>query len=400
MGAWAMIRRFVCVVGAGLALALLGGSAAGAAQPHIIGVPAPAGTSPFVAFILYTDSAGNPQFACSGTVVSTNLVLTAGHCAQDETTGLPDNPSQYEVVTGSLDWTNTSVRQVSGVSRVIVNPGYDPTTKFDDAALLELSTPTTAPAIPLAMDPGDYYLTGPGTLAVAAGFGATYTQPLSAQLLEAQEVVQSAADCAQQASALGANFDTRYELCAIDAPSDSEGTCPGDSGGPLVAQRADGNWVEIGLTSQGPTDASGNCSTVYPDIFTRVDAIYSWVHSWIVALAPPPPPSPPQLPTMGVADARSYVRQTLGGVFGRQFTQGYQYTRHCTRRSNTRFGCNVTWSYGPNDYAGQVTVYYVFGSGNTVEWTDRYKLYWVNDYCYFHSGHPSSCKQHTKSGSY
>ena len=42
---------------------------------------------PFMAFVLYFDANGNPEFSCSGTVVSSNVVLTAGHCAVDEASG-------------------------------------------------------------------------------------------------------------------------------------------------------------------------------------------------------------------------------------------------------------------------------------------------------------------------
>ena len=69
-----------------------------------------------MAFIVYFDSSGNPLFACSGMLVSANVVLTAGHCTVDESTGQPLGPSGYRVVTGAVDWTDTIDRQVSDVS--------------------------------------------------------------------------------------------------------------------------------------------------------------------------------------------------------------------------------------------------------------------------------------------
>ena len=56
---------------------------------------------PFMAFVAYFDPSGNPEFVCSGTVVSPNVVLTAGHCAVDEATGVPLDPSGFRVVTGN-----------------------------------------------------------------------------------------------------------------------------------------------------------------------------------------------------------------------------------------------------------------------------------------------------------
>lgn len=79
----------------------------------------------FMAFVAYFDASGNPEFVCSGTVVAPDVVLTAGHCAVDETTGVPLDPSGYVVVTNSVDWTDAAQRQLGTVSRVIVNPAYD-----------------------------------------------------------------------------------------------------------------------------------------------------------------------------------------------------------------------------------------------------------------------------------
>jgi secreted trypsin-like serine protease len=100
------------------------------------------------------------SFNCTGTVVAPNVVLTAGHCGVDDTTGAALDPSGYAVVTGSVDWTNQAARQVSPVSRVIVNPRYDSGTDAFDAAVLVLSRPTTAPAIPLATSADAYLDTG------------------------------------------------------------------------------------------------------------------------------------------------------------------------------------------------------------------------------------------------
>jgi secreted trypsin-like serine protease len=110
------------------------------------GQDAPGGIFPSLAFIV-DDLGGGSYELCSGTVIASNVVLTAGHCAEDITTGTQDPANGFAVVTGALDWTDTTTRHVSGVSQTAVYPGFDPTTGHGDAAVLELSTPTTAPAI-------------------------------------------------------------------------------------------------------------------------------------------------------------------------------------------------------------------------------------------------------------
>jgi secreted trypsin-like serine protease len=356
-----------------------------------------------MAFILHVDSAGHTDFLCSGTVASSNVVLTAGHCAFDKTAGAALDPSGFRVVTGAVDWTDTSHRQVSAVSKVIVHPSYDPTSAASDAALLVLSTPTTAPAIRLATS-NDQNLEQGGTPAFIAGWGNTYAGQTTAEhvLQWASTVVQNAAYCAPYNS----YYNSSIELCAVNSPSNDTGVCNGDSGGPLVASDASGKPVEIGVTSRGPAD----CNTSTPDYFTTVAPLSSWANSWISSVAPPPPPPPstpppstspvkPQLPFMTLAAARSFVKQTLAGLFGRAFRRGHAYTTSCSRSSGIRVSCAVKFRSGPNDYSGKVTVYYVNSSGGTVHWTDSYTLRWVNRRC-SRSAHRRRCQIHTKRGSW
>lgn len=367
---------------------------------------------PFMAFIMYFDAAGNPEFICTGTVVAPNVVLTAGHCGVDETTGAPIDPSGYAVVTGSVDWTNQAARQVSGVSRVVVNPAYNSVTDGYDAALLVLSTPTSAPAIPLATTADSYLETG-GTGAVIAGWGETYYgDPLIQDELQwADTVVQDGSICAQHIP----DFDTSSQLCAINPPDFLTGTCNGDSGGPLAAFNPSGQLVEIGIIDRGPTD----CDTVTPDEFANVIALSGWVSSWIQAVAPPPPPAteppastptpapsqattvpPPSPPTMTLGQAKQYVRQTVSGALGGRAKPAHNYTAKCSRISRTRFTCGIQFWHGPNDYYGSVTVHLVNGPNGLTEWTDSYMVHWVNDQCYYHSTDRQRCTIHTKRGTW
>jgi V8-like Glu-specific endopeptidase len=393
------------------------GRATAGSRPRIIGgYGAVQSDWPFMAFVAHFDASGNADFTCSGTVVSPNVVLTAGHCAVDETTGLPLDPSGFRVVTGSVDWTDTAQRQISPVSRVIVNPAYDPAiADTTDAALLVLSTPTTAPGIPLATGADEYLELG-GTGAVIAGWGATYDGGAPQTYLQwASTVVQPPGYC----SGLDSSFDPSAELCAVNPPDFLTGTCNGDSGGPLATDDASGQLIEIGVITWGPAD----CNTSTADYFTNVIPIESWAAGWINAVAPPPPPpapppptpspppippsaptsaqpNPPSLPTLTVSQARSYVRQTIAGALGHRAKPAHRYRAKCSRQSSTRFTCAVQFWHGPNDYYGSVTVYLVSGPNGLTEWTDHYTLHWVNDQCYFQSGHPRTCTIHTRRGTW
>lgn len=379
-----------------------------ASRPRIIGGSgAAAGEWGFMAFIAYFDASGNPEFVCSGTVVAPNVVLTAGHCAVDETTGAPLDPTGYAVVTGTLDWTTATQSQVSPVSRVIIDPAYDPAVlDTTDAALLVLTDPTSVPTIGLATT-ADQYLDQAGTGSYIVGWGATYDgdTAITALLQWAPTVVQRSAYC----SSIDGYFQAASELCAVNPPTYSTGTCVGDSGGPLATDSPTGSLIEIGITTYGPDD----CDTYTPDYFTNIIPISSWVASWIRAVAPPPPPqSPPPAPpaasappsaptpTLTLSDAKDDVRTTLAGALGQRFNPAHQYKAKCSRSSSTRVSCSVKFWHGPNDYFGNVSINDTTGQFGDVVWTDQYTIHWVNDECYFHSGHREQCSIHTRHGSW
>jgi hypothetical protein len=361
------------------------------------GSPASRGTFPWLAFVI--DELGPEEFGlCTGTVVSPHLVLTAGHCAVDVETGEINDPSGYAVVTGNVNWTS-SPRQVSGVSQVLVFPNYHTNGSLEgwgDAALLVLSTPTSAPSIPLATSANAERLQA-GTGAQIAGWGRTYyeQEELQTELQWAKTVVQGKGYCEQHAP----GFHPLGQICTVNPPSFSTGTCHGDSGGPLIAAGPGGaSVVEIGLTSGG----YGECSTALPSVFTRADLIASWVKGRIAAFDPPTgsspapaPPAAPKLPTLTRSKAARYVRQGLSEAFGVRFRHVRQYGDRCQAVDSTKQRCGVSWIYGPNDYYGSVTVYYAFNRGEVV-WNDRFTIHWVNDHCYFHTNHLSRCAIHTR----
>jgi hypothetical protein len=250
------------------------------------GSPAATGTFPQLAFI--SDTTEEEGFRCTGTVVASNLILTAGHCAENIETGIVDEPGGYTVVTGNVD-RGAASRQVSGVSQVVVYPGFAPSLLYDDAALLVLSTPTTAPVIPLwtASNAGTLEA---GRAAQIVGWGQEYfeQESLPETLKWADTAIQSPEWCGHHAL----DFYEQGELCAIDPPSYATGACHGDSGGPLLASSAEG-LVEVGITSH----IYGECFTTDPTIFTRTDILVSWVHEWAEAVKPPAPaPAPVPVP--------------------------------------------------------------------------------------------------------
>jgi Trypsin len=238
------------------------------------GQPAAPGTFPWMAYVL--DVRGTSVGQCSGTVVAPNLILTAGHCAENEQTGVVNEASGYRVMTGNLNSAAPETEsQVSAVTRVIICSCHDRHTAVGDVALLQLSTPTTAPTITLASRPAG------NAPAILAGWGVTSfaQQSLVEQLQWAPTRLEPAAACEREAPP----FSPASEICTMGSPA-STGVCSGDSGGPLLEPMpsAVGGMVQIGVTSHGYRQ----CATTRPSVFTRVDAISSWIKQWTQALAP------------------------------------------------------------------------------------------------------------------
>ena len=282
MRGWQGVCGALGVLLATLALVAPATASPGATASIVGGSTALSEEWPWAAFILAVDKKGE-GFSCSGTVISPDLILTAGHCVEDIETGMKTPPAQYVVVTGSSDIRDAALRQVSKVSRTIIDPNFNRFKVHGDAGLLVLATPTTAPAVALA-GPTDAALLAPDTPTWIAGWG--LSGPLrklkrTPVLRRGATFVQERLYCRNHVRAYYPFFNFSSQLCTITPPGFSIGTCHGDSGGPALAFREDGTPVQIGITSLGAAD----CDTHLPDIFTRIDRIYPWIAEQIAATA-------------------------------------------------------------------------------------------------------------------
>jgi secreted trypsin-like serine protease len=244
------------------------------------GIAATDSEFPYLAFVQYD---GPPVGHCTGVVVAPRLILTAAHCVVNLKDDRDQSPVKYTVLTGNLD-RRSPRRQVSGVENIMVFPRFEPQSGHGDAALLMLSKPTTVHPVTLETETASKS-SEPGTVVKIAGWGEPRYEPGGPvrKLVQGETVVQPAIWCVSRV----AFFDSADQVCAIDAPSYRTAACFGDSGGPLLTRRRlDMSVLDIGVVSSGQDD----CSDRHPTMFTRVAAIFPWVHGWIArldAVAPP-----------------------------------------------------------------------------------------------------------------
>ncbi len=307
----------------------------------------------YAAFIVWFDADGSPQYACSGTVISANVVLTAAHCVLDETTRQPLAADGFRVVTGVADWSDESNRQVSDVSQALANPNYDDVTDAADAALLVLTEPSTAPPVRLAAN-SERYLYTPGMPAVVAGWGLDDSGTLGTVLRSATTDVQDAGYCAQ----FDDLFDGHWQTCAIQAPGYFSGVCSGDSGGPLLTFDAENRPVQIGVIDMGPKDCT---DTALPGYYARGDQLLGWASSVASSVAQPgiasmpATPTDPVAPTLTDADARSYAQAM---VQRRTHTRS-RLSLDCGRISAWKLRCQLSFRASGSAYTANGTFWHV-----------------------------------------
>jgi len=268
-----MPRRIFTVVATWAVLATVGASPSSAV---VGGSDAAPGEFPSVAEITFGG------FACTGTLIDSTHVLSAGHCA---------NPTSL-VVASPVAWPTPLIDVRIGsnrtgegervpVSRVQITPDYlGLFNSRNDLSVLTLSRPSVHAPTKVA-GAAERSIWNPGVLATIAGWGATEEGgDLPDTLQKAQVPITTDAYCESVYSDdEGWDFDPETMVCA-GYPEGGIDTCQGDSGGPLFATAADGSRRVVGVTSWG----SGCAREGFPGVYARVAD--TKLREWVRSVAP------------------------------------------------------------------------------------------------------------------
>ncbi|CAH0721518.1 unnamed protein product, partial [Brenthis ino] len=201
---------------------------------------------------------GNNYYACGGSIISQNYILTAAHCLSGITRAYIRTGSTQASIGGTL-YTSTNFTQ---------HPNYNPNTIDYDVGILSPSTPITlddkTQVVRLA-DSGDAI--NSGTPVIVSGWGATSEGGASSDTLMAVEVPTVSNDeCRKKYRSL-----TERMFCA-GVPQGGKDSCQGDSGGPAVSKSSK---TLLGVVSFG----LGCARRGYPGVYSRIPD--SGIRDWI-----------------------------------------------------------------------------------------------------------------------
>jgi trypsin len=236
------------------------------------GRPVPQGRFRYVADILI----GGSTFGCTGVLISSDWVLTAGHCASISgslSTGLVPSPPAWPPAAFRVElgtpYADGRGGEIHTVSRVIVDNQYLVTHgDGNDVTLLRLTVPSRVR--PMLIAPSDSALWRAGRLGTIAGFGTTSENAVSPppQMRFAHVPFTTSAYCAEKYP-FGPDivqndgyYDPRTMVCA-GYPQGGTDTCEGDSGGPLLSRLPDGRLILVASTSFGDGCAKAGHPGVY-----------------------------------------------------------------------------------------------------------------------------------------
>jgi hypothetical protein len=206
---------------------------------------------------------------CSGTLIASEWVLTAGHCVAES--------DLAEAVIGTKDWFDPLQGETLRIKEAITYPAWSATF---DLGLVRLEGPSSYPPARLAADCVAEQDLVDGARAWIVGFGTTDEEGVVFQpLLNEAATTIADADCSEPiidgllSGCRTGDVNPGGELGAGGGGIDS---CFGDSGGPLYLESPRGLFV-AGITSRSYAGVDGAFPCRSGGIWVRPDAALAWI---------------------------------------------------------------------------------------------------------------------------
>ncbi|XP_058459518.1 transmembrane protease serine 9-like [Malaya genurostris] len=224
---------------------------------------------------LYHRKGRSNDYACGGTIINEQFVLTAAHCVMNSANGFQLAPNRLFVRMGihDLDAFDPKSVQHHEVGKVYKFPNF--TRLIDDIALLELSTIIRFNDY---VQPACINLESniTGELGTVVGWGLTEDDETSATLKRADLPVVDPVTCLKSDRVLFGQTLDQGLFCA--GYTNGTSVCNGDSGGGFFIRRAN-TWFVGGIVSFSQTRSGGTnyCYTKGYGAFTRIENYLGWM---------------------------------------------------------------------------------------------------------------------------
>jgi chymotrypsin len=200
------------------------------------------------------DNDEGPTFICSGTLISSQLILTAGHCFQ----GIQ---GEFFVEVGA---TTLGTGKKIGIDAYWVSPRYNKSSIVNDVAVGHLLLPHPLKVYP-RLDNSPSTGSSPKAKATIFGWGRDQNGEITGDLRKTTVSFQSVSAL----KSYGRGFNIKTNIAAgtyIAKERIYTAACSGDSGGPLITGTLS-KPVISGIVSYGPAES---CNLTIPTVFSRV----------------------------------------------------------------------------------------------------------------------------------
>ncbi|KAG8564517.1 hypothetical protein GDO81_016502 [Engystomops pustulosus] len=207
------------------------------------------------------------KHVCNGAVVSENLVLTSANCVA----GREAFRSVGLIVAGLHDLESSSQAQKQPVKKIIIHPRYNPSSKNNDFALIQLQRPFQYNSYvrPICLPYGHSKME-PSDLGVVTGWHLNVKLSSKLQQLEVPVLLD---DVCKKLN--GGITDSMF--CGGTISGEDSASCLAQSGAPLVYLSDSGNYFIYGIVSWGV----GCSENPKPGVYSKVSSAVQWISDMI-----------------------------------------------------------------------------------------------------------------------
>ncbi|XP_060535914.1 modular serine protease-like [Cylas formicarius] len=245
-----------------------------------------AGEFPWTIAIYRKSPSGSYRNICGGSMLTQNLVLTAGHCVTDSK-GRPRDTAIYKIAAGKyynryMDERDNKTVEYADIKTILVNPQYGGSNQnyLGDMAILVLNR-----VIPLSqvIQPICYTNLAEMTvhyndLGVVTGWGYTEADGVPSDTLKKLELPYTNIDeCKATLPPVWVDRFFTYDKMCGGFYNKSRSVCKGDSGGAFAFENEFHRFYVIGIVSISHSYKKDTCNIEQNALFTRVADHANWL---------------------------------------------------------------------------------------------------------------------------